>query len=946
MHRSLVLLTASIGLANAQISFGPSQEIGDSMATGLAFAKATDMDGDGDLDVVATEELGIRVLWWENGGSGNFDERHEWTWDEWTLQTGVGGFDFDVIGFEDWDDDGKIDVWIETRDSDPNFESPVTRTIKVAVNDGDGIFSDPIDVGVFEESQEATFVDTFLVDLDGDGSRDIVTGGGIYWLRQNANLEAAPFNLPLFEDSNLWVSRASSHLPQPCDYDGDGDLDVIAVPPFNTIPVLVENLGATGYGPAVPLLSPNPDGSDYPLRIAILPNQGSAEIWVLEEDYVAGSTSLVHYPLGTGGNLGTRQSLPLPADDNGVPIQWGDIATIDPHTLMLAAFGGSSPDTRFYKVDASAPSPSPTFVHQNPGISECRLIRPVDLDGNLQDDLFLPLATLGGVSGSTRSRIDWLPADPIGGGYLEARSIMRGLSNPVIYTSGDLDGNGSFEILLGSSKRFLRPIRGVDLLSVASPGAPGQPWNTVDIPIDRDRFDIVAEVDLEGDFVVSVEPHQSIHCSSGRADFLIQTYQPIPSTPIGYFRFEWLLQDDSGAFHLKTLTEDYASGLISAAYIDWDGDTIPDLLSDEPSNIGMMIALRRGTGISFGPTEPLFEYPSGANAGSGYFPFQPAIPPPVLRDVDWDGDLDVIGGFWQFPNSPNSWLENDGAGNFISLRAFPEPISPIPADLDGDGHNDYVTRPDAFGPRPLLARPGVSFEPLSETRIINWRSTFLDVDGDGDADTVFPTPTNGISGFHRMFWLENLGDGIFSPKDEMAPGHPAAPVKWAQRDRSATADVDGDGVPDLIVASSTWPRLEWLKITRTPQPQAFTDQMATAGISGHSAGPLSDWDLDGIPNWDEFAFGSDVAIPDPNHPGRPKLEAGPSGLSYTFQRRSDAATLGMSYDKFRSEDLASWNPWTPAETTDIAAPGYERVSFPINPGLPAEFFKTVVSDPE
>lgn len=104
-------------------------------------------------------------------------------------------------------------------------------------------------------------------------------------------------------------------------------------------------------------------------------------------------------------------------------------------------------------------------------------------------------------------------------------------------------------------------------------------------------------------------------------------------------------------------------------------------------------------------------------------------------------------------------------------------------------------------------------------------------------------------------------------------------------------------------------------------------------------------DLDGILNWDEFAFGSDAAVADLNHPGRPRLESGPTGLSYTFQRRTDGASVGLFYDKFRSGNLLTGDPWSPPETTETASPGYERVRFPILPGQPQEFFKTEIPAP-
>lgn len=57
-----VMAVLLVSTAAAQISFGPPRELTDAISGGLAFAKATDMDGDGDLDVLAAEANAVRVL--------------------------------------------------------------------------------------------------------------------------------------------------------------------------------------------------------------------------------------------------------------------------------------------------------------------------------------------------------------------------------------------------------------------------------------------------------------------------------------------------------------------------------------------------------------------------------------------------------------------------------------------------------------------------------------------------------------------------------------------------------------------------------------------------------------------------------------------------------------------------------------------------------------------
>lgn len=98
----LVLCFLMIGLGRAQIAFEASHEISNEISGQIEFAVAVDMDGDGDRDVLIAERLGVRVLWYENDGSGNFGAPREWMW---------GDAGWEVIGLEDWNGDEVPDVW-------------------------------------------------------------------------------------------------------------------------------------------------------------------------------------------------------------------------------------------------------------------------------------------------------------------------------------------------------------------------------------------------------------------------------------------------------------------------------------------------------------------------------------------------------------------------------------------------------------------------------------------------------------------------------------------------------------------------------------------------------------------------------------------------------------------------------------------------------------------
>ena len=217
------------------------------------------------------------------------------------------------------------------------------------------------------------------------------------------------------------------------------------------------------------------------------------------------------------------------------------------------------------------------------------------------------------------------------------------------------------------------------------------------------------------------------------------------------------------------------------------------------------------------------------------------------------------------------------------------------------------------------------------------------MDGDGDLDVAAGVPTDGVAGYSRVQWWENRGDPQFDPGS--GEGLPISPARWAFRDDFRTGDFDGDGVPDLVASSSGFPRLEWFRGTRKAGVPAFSGWMAFSNLAGHSAGPLADWDGDGMANWDEFAFGSDPAASDPFHPGRPRLVRDGAGMSFTFQRRLDATTAGVSYPLERSGNLTVWDDWIPALGVAPAPSGYEKITAPVSAGEAKEFFRVAVPDP-
>lgn len=243
----------------------------------------------------------------------------------------------------------------------------------------------------------------------------------------------------------------------------------------------------------------------------------------------------------------------------------------------------------------------------------------------------------------------------------------------------------------------------------------------------------------------------------------------------------------------------------------------------------------------------------------------------AFGDVDGDGDLDLFWG--DFFEQGLLLIENQGTCRAPSFRGTPYRVppgkptltsgynAPTTADVDGDGRLDLVMGVvgGAFQPNHttvdnlyLLTQPAPGrFVPqtgrLIATIDVGSESVpeLADLDGDGDLDLLIGnkiTPDADSTG--SITWFENTGSRTAPAFRERG----LLPLRGRFHNAPVIADLDGDGLPDLI--NGTWTdQVEWYRNvgTRSAPRWVLADSMLVRITRGSNTVPaVADLDGDGL----------------------------------------------------------------------------------------------------
>src|SRR5208283_5384452 len=245
------------------------------------------------------------------------------------------------------------------------------------------------------------------------------------------------------------------------------------------------------------------------------------------------------------------------------------------------------------------------------------------------------------------------------------------------------------------------------------------------------------------------------------------------------------LDGDQPLFQPAVTYSSGGGGPISVAVADVNGDGNPDVLVANSGSNTVGVLLGNGDGTF----QPPVTYGSGGCSASSV----------AVADVNGDGKPDLLVTNWT-SNCVNgdgtvAVLMGNGDGTFqtaVVYSVYPgDSVSVAVADLNGDGKPDVAVAQQWAGDVAVMLGNGDGtlqlpvFYPMGNDAI---SVAIADVNGDSKPDLVLAREGGG-----SVCVLLGNGDGTFQPAACYGSGNPAA--SWV-----AVADVNGDGQPDLAVA--------------------------------------------------------------------------------------------------------------------------------------------------
>ncbi len=745
-----------------------------------------DVDGDGDLDLLAANETDNTVSVRLNDGTGTF----------------AGGPDV-AVG------NGPVDVAVGDVDGDGDLDlltaNGTDNTVSVRLNNSTGTFAGSFDAGVGSVPRSLA-----LADVDGDGDLDLLTAnndGNTVSVRLNGGTGT------FAGGSDVAVGNQPFGLALG-DVDGDGDVDFVAAnQDDNTVSVRL-NLPPPTISSFAP--ASGPVGTSVTVTGTNLAGATGVTVNGTAGTITANTATSLTFTVGTGSSTG----LIVVATAGGTASSSTSFTVVPLLTLTAVMPAHNLPD--------APASTNVALAFDQPLSGAAATLGAVKVfsaqrGGRMQNGA-RGATTVSGNTLTFDPTTDFKPGETI---FTTVTTAVRG-SGGAVLAAGEVQ---QFTVATGGTGRG-------SFGGGSNPGVGNGPFSVA-----------LGDVDGDGDLDLLTANYDdntvSVRLNDGTGNFTAPATNPNPAVGTGPASVALgdvdgdgdldllaanvnanaagtvsvRLNDGTGNFTAPATNAEPTVGSqpTSVALGDVDGDGDLDLLAANDNANTVSVRLNDGTGNFTAPA-------TNAEPAVGTTPYSMA-----LGDVDGDGDLDLLTA--NFNANTVSVRLNDGSGTFTAPATNAEPAVGIrPAsvavgDVDGDGDLDLLTANyDAntvsvrlndgtgnFTAPATNAEPAVGTTPLSVA--------LGDVDGDGDLD-LLTANFNANSVSVRL----NDGSGTFSGGSDPTVGSAPRSV--------ALGDVDNDGDLDLLAANNNANTVS-VRLNQPPAPiiTSFTPASGPVGTS-------------------------------------------------------------------------------------------------------------------
>ena len=694
--------------------------------------QAVDMDGDGDIDVVAASYYDNKVSWFENNGDGSIEQQHVITRDAKGVKSIYvtdldGDGDNDVVSASELDN--KI-AWYENSSSGRLFSNPKVlnsdateaSSVYAADLDGDGhidIISSSLEGtdlswyknnnGTFGEEQKINddyndFRSISSADLDDDGDNDIVAtvlthgsgGDEVVWYENigDGEFEFHEISDELHDPEKVWAE----------DLDGDGDIDVLAAEDYGNNLAWYENDGSGTFSEMKDL-----GYVDDCHTVSTADIDGDGDMDILSAS--SADDNVIWFENMSEGDFSEKKII----DDNADGARSVVAADFDGDNNIDVISANYYSDSITWYANEGDSFGSRNYVSK-PLVATLQDFHIADFDGDGDNDA---------VTASSRdNKISWF--ENSGDATFQVQHVVDTQFVDALRVYGaDLTGDGVSEIIASSNQE----IKWFENFGDGTFG-PGQVLSYDFVSYEENIPLNVADMDGDGD--------NDIVFGGDRSGY------------VGWF------ENDGGEFDNLNELDDDIDEPIDIFVTDIDNDNDVDVIVGyDKYKVGVFKSYGEGSFASL----------KRINGGDDDVVGQNVF----AADLDEDQDKDIVtasdGTYlaWYPQGGAASFLDANVILNLYTQEIFEESENNYPdwdifvADVDGDYDNDILISTEEFSDASVLMLENTGEGSFSEFQVLSKDGYGMehihvaDMDGDGNLDVITSDAT-----LNKLVWFENL----------------------------------------------------------------------------------------------------------------------------------------------------------------------------------------------